>query len=73
LRRIASWEERRDAFSVLEEAENCAALAQRLGLEEDVFERELARREAFLERLVSDGVGSMSAVQEAVDAFRQEA
>ena len=31
-----------------------------------------ARREAFLQRLVADGVSSVAAVQEAVEAFRRE-
>ena len=71
MRRITAWDERSDTFSVLEEAEDRAALADRLGLEEDTFDRELARREAFIERLLADGVASIDAVQEAVEAFRQ--
>ncbi|MCH8993653.1 MAG: hypothetical protein IH959_01630 [Chloroflexi bacterium] len=71
VRRITAWDERSDTFSVLEEAEDRAALADRLGLEEDTFDRELARREAFIERLLADGVASIDAVQEAVESFRQ--
>lgn len=73
VQRIAIWDERRDDFSVLEEAAERGALASRLGLEGDTLDREIARREAFFQRLLADGVGSISAVQQAVDAFRREA
>ncbi|OGO51357.1 MAG: hypothetical protein A2148_10685 [Chloroflexi bacterium RBG_16_68_14] len=72
VRRIAAWDERRDAFSALEEAEERAALAERLGLKKRTFDRELVRREAFLQRLMADGVAELDAVQEAVEAFRNE-
>ena len=68
--RIASWDERQDAFSALDGAAERAALAARLGLKPKLLERELTRRQTFLQRLLADGVQSMSAVQEAVDAFR---
>jgi hypothetical protein len=73
VRRIASWDERNDAFTVLETPEERAALADRLGLECDQLEREVARRERFIEGLLADGVGSISDVQEAVEAFRRGA
>jgi hypothetical protein len=72
LQRIAAWDERRDAFSVLEDAAERAALAGCLGLEDEAFDHELARREAFLQRLVADGVGSVTAVQDEIEAFRRE-
>jgi flagellar protein FlaI len=72
VRRIAAWDEQHDAFSVLEEAEDKSELAARLGMDEDVFEQELARREAFLERLLADGVASIDGVQEAVEEFNLE-
>ena len=72
VRRIATWDERGDTFSVLEEAVGRAALAGRLGLDDEALDRELGRREAFLQRLLADGVGGMDAIQEAVDAFRRE-
>lgn len=70
VQRIARWDQRRDAFSALESKTERAALARRLGLTQDVLDREILRREAFLQRLVADGVASMAAVQEALDAFR---
>ncbi len=71
VQRIATWDERHDAFSVLEEESQRDALAERLGLSPAVLEHELARREAFLQRLVADRVRGIAAVQHAVDAFRQ--
>jgi hypothetical protein len=68
---IASWDERRDAFSVLEDVDERAALARRLGWSEDKFERGLSEREAFLQRLLDEGVSAINDVQEAVDAFRR--
>ncbi len=73
VQRIADWDERHDAFSVLDEPAQRDALAERLGLRRVALDRELARREAFLERLVSVGVRDIAAVQHAVDAFRQGA
>ena len=72
VQRIAVWDEGRDAFSILEGVDERAGLAGRLGLESEVFDRELARREAFLERLVADGISSIEAVERAVEEFRQE-
>jgi flagellar protein FlaI len=72
VRRIAAWDERHDTFSVLEDAEHKSELAARLAMAEDVLDRELARREAFLERLVADGVASIGRVQEAVEKFSGE-
>lgn len=66
---IAAWDEQHDTFCVLEDADGRGTLAGRLGLEDDTLERELARREAFLQRLVAEGVDSITSVQEAVDAF----
>ncbi len=71
VRRIATWDEKRDTFSILEDSDVTAALATRLGMEDKALDEELATREAFLERLVADGISGMTAVQEAVDAFRQ--
>lgn len=73
VRRIAAWDERRDAFAALEEAEERAVLAERLGLKKKALDRELARREAFLQRLLAEGIAETEAVQEAVDAFRNSA
>jgi hypothetical protein len=70
VRSIASWDGHRDAFSVLEDSEQLEALATRLGLEGRTLERELSRREKVLERLVSEGISEISAVEQAVEAFR---
>jgi hypothetical protein len=70
VRRIATWDERRDAFSVLEHAEERAALARRLGYQEGAFDAELARREEFLAGLVGHGISEIGAVQDAIAAFR---
>ncbi len=70
IKRIAAWDQRRDAFSVLDSKSERAALARRIGMEQVAFDRELLRREAFLQRLLAGGVTEMDAVQSAVDAFR---
>ena len=67
--RIATWDSKRDAFSVLDDESARAALADRLGLDELTLVAELDRREAFLQRLLDDGVSDIPAVQEAVTAF----
>ena len=72
IQRIAVWDEGRDTFSILEGVDERTGLAGRLGLEIEAFDRELARREAFLERLVADGTSSIEAVERAVEEFRQE-
>src|SRR3990172_4624276 len=48
VRRIAAWDERRDAFAVLDSKSERAALAARLGMAQAAFDRELLRREAFV-------------------------
>jgi hypothetical protein len=71
VRRIASWDEKGDSFSVLEASDDRAALAARLGQGASWLEEELSRREAFLAGLVSHGISEMRAVQDAVSAFRK--
>lgn len=71
VRSIASWDERHDTFSVLDDASSRAALAERLGITTDVLDRELPRREAFLQRLVADGVRELTEVDSALQAFRR--
>ncbi len=70
VRRIATWDERNDAFAVLRTGEEQCAFAERLGIAPAAIEGELARREAFLQRLVDENVTEMSAVQDAIDSFR---
>lgn len=72
VRRIATWDSRSDAFSVLETTDERAALAGRLGIAVDLFDGELAQREEFLERLVAGGVNSIDAVQQAVAEFQTQ-
>jgi flagellar protein FlaI len=72
VRRIAAWDERHDTFSVLEDAEDRSAVAERLGMDSDDLDRELARRQAFLERLLADGIDGIRSVQKAVEDFRGE-
>ena len=67
--RIATWDSKRDAFSVLDDESARAALADRLGMDESTLVAELDRREAFLQRLLDDGVSDIPAVEEAVAAF----
>ncbi len=73
VQRIATWDERRDAFAVLQSAGQRAALAGRIGMQPKAFDAELKRRQAFLERLVADGVTTLSGVQDAIDDFRRPA
>jgi hypothetical protein len=68
--RIATWDERHDAFSVLEGPEQIDALAERLGLPADALDRELSRREAFLAGLLASDLRSQSEVQHAIEEFR---
>jgi hypothetical protein len=70
VRNIASWDSHRDEFSVLDSVEQMEALAARLGLENAELTRELSRREKFLERLLSEGIGDIPDVEKAVEAFR---
>jgi hypothetical protein len=72
VQRIASWDEQSDAFAVLDSKSERAALAARLGIKLAAFDRELLRREAFLQRLLSDGISDIDAVQEAIQTFRAE-
>ncbi|MEX1255827.1 MAG: hypothetical protein WEE64_15965 [Dehalococcoidia bacterium] len=71
VRSVASWDEKGDTFAVLDSADERAALARRLGLDDDEFDRGLSEREAFLARLLAEGVSAINDVQEAVDAFRK--
>jgi hypothetical protein len=68
--KIAAWDEKRDTFSVLETPRERTLVAKRLRLDAGAFDEALAEREAFLQKLLSDGVSDMDAVQSAVEAFR---
>lgn len=72
-RRIATWDEKRDTFSVLDEPSQIAAFAERLGIDPGAVEGELARRASFLEGLLTGGVDGIESVQDAVNAFRARA
>lgn len=69
LRQLASWDEASDSFSVLDSPQRLGALAARLNLDEQALTGELDRREAFLTRLVDDGISSIEAVEEAIEGF----
>jgi hypothetical protein len=68
-RRLATWDEGSDSFSVLDSPESLAALAGRLGMGEHEVSEELERRERFLAKLLNDGVSEIEAVQEAIEGF----
>ncbi len=72
VQRIAVWDERRDAFAVLDSKSARAALAGRLGMEQAAFDRELLRREVFLQKLLSDSTIDMEAVQATIATFRRK-
>ena len=67
--RIATWDNKRDVFSVLDDESARAALADRLGMDESTLVAELDRREAFLQQLLDDDVSEIASVEEAVAAF----
>lgn len=69
---IATWDRRDDSFHVLESPEQAAALATWAGMSAEALLSELARREEFLQRLQSEGVSDLRAVQEAVLSYRGE-
>jgi hypothetical protein len=70
IERIARWDEKRDEFEVLQSNEERALLARRLGMNAGAFDKALADREAFLQKLLSDGVSDSELVHAAVEAFR---
>lgn len=69
--RIATWDEKRDEFTVLDSPEQRMLLARRLRMDAAWFEQELSEREAFLQKLLADGVSEIELVQAAVEAFRE--
>jgi len=71
VRSIATWDERADAFSVLDDTADCAALAQRLGMSGDEFDAALARREQALARLVADADAGDAALDRAIESVRR--
>ena len=71
IERVATWDEKRDEFSVLESAEQRALLAKRLRMDAVAFDSSLSELEAFLQKLLSDGVSDIEPVQAAIEAFRE--
>ncbi|MEX0786456.1 MAG: hypothetical protein WD939_07465 [Dehalococcoidia bacterium] len=71
VRRLATWDDKADSFAVLEDEDARAALAERLGMDVNALDADLAAREAFLARLLADGVSDIPGVQEALDAYRR--
>jgi hypothetical protein len=68
---LARWDERSDAFAVLDGPDERATLAAKLGIDEAGIDGALDAREAFLQKLLDDGVTAIAAVQEAVDQYRR--
>jgi len=60
---IARWDRAADSYDILSTPAQINAGARRLGMEEDEFLDELARRQQLLEELVRDNVLSMDEVQ----------
>jgi hypothetical protein len=69
-RSLASWDEKRDAFSILESEDGRAELAERLGVPPGRLELELARRETFIQGLLDSGTSAIDDVHEAIAGFR---
>ncbi len=63
---VARWEPADDRFDVLSTPAQINAAARRLGLTDDEFMDEFARRELFLAKLLLDDVTDMEAVQRRV-------
>jgi hypothetical protein len=68
---LARWDERSDGFVVLDGPDERATLAAKLGIDEAGIGGALDAREAFLQKLLDDGVTAIAAVQEAVDQYRR--
>ncbi len=73
IERLASWDAKADTFAVLEEPSLREALAARLSMQLDVFESDLAKREAFLQRLLDEGKSEIPVVEEEVAVFKASA
>ena len=71
LRRLATWDEASDSFSVLDSPESLAALAGRLRMSERELIEEMKRRESLLRKLLNEGVSEIDAVQDAIEGFVQ--
>ena len=68
----ARWDSQRDDFQVLVDGSQRAAFARWTGLSEERLERELGRRQAFLERLLEDGKLSIPEVNAAIEGYYEE-
>ena len=66
---VARWRPDDDAYDVLATPAEINAAARRLGLADDAFLAELARRERFLDELLRDDVSEIDDVQSRVFAF----
>ncbi|HLB27551.1 MAG TPA: hypothetical protein VJN32_07850 [Dehalococcoidia bacterium] len=71
-RSIVRWDAATDTFAILEAEEDRQALARWCGLEPETLLAEIERREAFLQRLLDSGAGSIPEVNAAVERFYAE-
>jgi hypothetical protein len=68
---LARWDERSDAFAVLDGPDERTTLAAKLGIDEAAIDGALVAREAFLQKLLDEDITAIAAVQEAVDQYRR--
>jgi hypothetical protein len=68
-RTIVRWDEHGDSFSILESEDDRREFAAWCGLTPEEMAGEVERREAFLERLLSDGASSIPEVNAAIERF----
>ncbi len=66
---VAKWDIERDAFDVLWEPEQLDALANWAILAPRDLEREIGRREKFLQRLLAKGTASVPEVNQSIEGF----
>ena len=68
-RRLARWDADSDSFAVLESEDDRQAFAGWCGISTETLTGEMARREAFLTRLVEHGMSSIAEVNAAIERF----
>lgn len=71
LRRIVRWDSERDGFHLFEGEGDCAAVAERLHMTDEAFDRAVAERTDFLRGLVQAGIAEADEVEARVEAWRR--
>jgi hypothetical protein len=71
-RSIARWDADTDSFAILEAEEDRQALAHWCGIPAETLLSEMDKREAFLARLLENGMSSIPAVNAAIERFYAE-